>query len=96
MYYFVYILASEKDGKLYIGMTNNLVRRVYEHKTNLSEGFTKKYNVHSLVYFEAFEDPYNAIVREKRLKRWNRSWKIKLIEKENPEWKDLYEFTFLK
>ena len=88
--FYVYILASKKDGVLYIGMTNDLQRRIYEHKKNKVDGFTKKYFVHRLVYFECFKDPYNAILREKRLKKWKRQWKIELIEKENPEWKDLY------
>ena len=90
-YYFVYILASKKNGVLYIGITNDLIRRVYEHKNNIIPGFTKKYNVHNLVYFETFNDSYLAIQREKRLKKWNRAWKIRLIEKDNPEWKDLYD-----
>ena len=88
--YYVYILASKKNGTLYIGMTNNLIRRIYEHKNDLIEGFTKKYQVHHLVYFEIFDDSYNAIVREKRLKKWNREWKIRLIKERNPNWEDLY------
>lgn len=87
---YVYILASKPLGTLYIGVTSNLIKRVYEHKNNLVEGFTSKYNVHSLVYFEHFERIEDAILREKRLKKWNRFWKIKLIEKMNPDWKDLY------
>ena len=90
-YYFVYILASKKNGVLYIGVTNDLVRRVYEHKNNMIKGFTKKYNVHRLIYYETFNDPYHAIQREKRLKKWNRDWKTRLIKKGNPEWKDLYD-----
>ncbi|MBU4311123.1 MAG: GIY-YIG nuclease family protein [Candidatus Omnitrophica bacterium] len=89
--YYVYILASKRNGTLYIGVTNDLVRRVYEHKEGLVEGFTKKYKVDRLVYFEETNDVESAITREKRLKKWNRQWKIELIEKENPEWKDLYE-----
>ncbi|MBD3224041.1 MAG: GIY-YIG nuclease family protein [Caldithrix sp.] len=89
-YFLVYILASRKNGTLYIGMTDDLVRRVYEHKNNLIEGFTKRYNVHNLVYYETYFDSYNAIVREKRLKKWKRAWKIALIETDNPEWDDLY------
>ncbi|TSC93707.1 MAG: putative endonuclease [Candidatus Berkelbacteria bacterium Licking1014_85] len=89
--YFVYILASKKNGTLYIGVTNNLIKRVYEHKNNLIEGFTKKYQVHKLVYFEQTNDVKEAIEREKRLKKWNRRWKIELIEKMNLEWKDLYD-----
>lgn len=88
--YYVYILASQKNGTLYIGVTNNLIKRIYEHKNNLVDGFTKEYNVHNLVYFEPYEDINEAILREKRLKKWNRAWKIKLIEKDNSEWKDLY------
>ena len=89
--YYVYILASKKNGTLYIGVTNDLIRRIYEHKNDLVEGFTKKYSVHRLVYFETVKDIYSAISREKVLKKWNRSWKIRLIEKSNPQWKDLYE-----
>lgn len=89
--YFVYIMASKKNGTLYIGMTNNLIRRVWQHKNNVIEGFTKKYGVHRLVYFESTNDVKAAIVREKQMKKWNRKWKIALIEKENPMWDDLYE-----
>lgn len=88
---FVYIMASKRNGTLYIGVTNNLIKRVYEHKSDLVEGFTKKYSVLKLVYYEQTPDVYSAIEREKRLKKWNRKWKIKLIEKFNPKWKDLYE-----
>ena len=88
--YYVYILASKRNGTLYIGVTNNLIRRVYEHKEGIIEGFTKKYNVKMLVYFEWVTDANGAIKREKQLKKWNRKWKIELIEKNNPEWKDLY------
>ena len=91
--YYVYILASKKNGTLYIGVTNDLVRRVYEHKQGLVEGFTKKYNVKQLVFFEETNDVESAITREKQMKKWNRQWKIELIEKNNPEWKDLYDFT---
>ena len=87
----VYILASKKNGTLYIGVTSNLPKRVWEHKNNLIESFTKKYGVHQLVYFEQLEDMVSAITREKQLKKWNRAWKIHLIEKQNPEWKDLYD-----
>lgn len=89
--YYVYILASKKNGTLYIGVTNNLARRVYEHRNDLIEGFTKKYNVHRLVFYEQFTDINNAIETEKRLKGWNRKWKIELIERTNPGWKDLYD-----
>ncbi|MBI5206071.1 MAG: GIY-YIG nuclease family protein [Nitrospirae bacterium] len=88
--YYVYILASKKNGTLYIGVTSDLVKRIYEHKNNLVEGFTKKYNVHNLVHYEIAEDINSAVTREKQLKKWNRDWKIKLIEKSNPVWKDLY------
>ena len=87
--YWVYILASRIGGTLYVGITNDLVRRVFEHRSGLVEGFTKRYQVSRLVYFEQFDDPYNAIEREKRLKRWRRSWKITLIEAANPNWDDL-------
>lgn len=89
--YYVYILASKKNGTLYIGVTNNLIKRVYEHKNNLVDGFTQKYRVHNLVYYEIYNDVYDAITREKRIKKWKRQWKIELIKKFNPEWKDLYE-----
>ena len=89
-HYYVYILASRIGGTLYIGVTNNLVRRVFEHKSKLIESFTEKYDVVKLVYFEKFDDPENAIKREKRLKKWLRAWKISLIEKDNPNWNDLY------
>ncbi len=88
--YYVYILASKKNGTLYIGVTNNLVKRTYEHKQNEVEGFTRRYNVHNLVYYEIYEDINEAILREKQMKKWNRQWKIKLIEKNNPSWNDLY------
>jgi putative endonuclease len=86
----VYILASHRRGTLYIGVTSDLVKRIWAHKQDLVEGFTKKYQVHSLVYFEQFEDMFTAISREKQLKKWHRVWKIKLIEKDNDEWRDLY------
>ena len=88
--YYVYILASERNCTLYVGVTNDLKRRIYEHKHGLVEGFTKKYNIHNLVYFEETENVNSAIEREKQIKKWNRKWKIEIIEKENPEWKDLY------
>ncbi|WP_407168133.1 GIY-YIG nuclease family protein [Bradyrhizobium sp. ORS 111] len=88
--YYVYILASQIGGTLYIGVTNDLIRRVGEHKLKLVEGFTKQYDVNRLVYFEAFEDIEQAIKREKRLKKWPRAWKVSLIEKDNPDWIDLY------
>ena len=88
--YYAYILASKIGGTLYIGVTNDLVRRVSEHRLKLAAGFTKKYGVLKLVYFEQFDDPENAIRREKRLKKWKREWKIRLIEELNPDWIDLY------
>ena len=88
--YWVYTLASKIGGTLYIGVTNDLVRRVYEHRESLAEGFTRKYEVHRLVYFEQHSDIEAAIQREKRLKKWNRAWKIRLIEESNPNWGDLY------
>ena len=87
--YYVYILASKRNGTLYIGITGNLERRVYEHQQNIIKGFTEKYNVHHLVYYETTSDVQAALQREKQLKKWNRQWKLELIEKENPEWKDL-------
>jgi putative endonuclease len=90
MQYFIYILTSKKNGTLYIGVTSDLIKRVYEHKNELVEGFTQKYAIHNLVYFEATESIESAIMREKQLKKWNRAWKINLIEKSNPVWKDLY------
>jgi putative endonuclease len=88
--YYVYLLASKRNGTLYVGVTNDLVRRVWEHKSDFVKGFTKKYQVHQLVWFEATENVEAAIIREKQIKKWNRAWKLELIEKMNPEWKDLY------
>ncbi len=87
--YFVYMMASKKNGTLYIGVTNDLRRRVSEHKSGTFVGFTQKYNVKRLVFFEPYSDIRDAITMEKRIKKWNRQWKIQLIEKSNPEWKDL-------
>ena len=89
--YYIYILASQKNGTLYIGVTNDLERRVLEHKEKINEGFSSRYNVNMLVYFESFQYINDAILREKRLKKWNRQWKINLIEEENKEWNDLSE-----
>lgn len=89
--YYIYILTNKKHGTLYIGVTNNLIRRVYEHKNGIIEGFTKRYNLNKLVYFEQTNDIKSAILREKRLKKWNRAWKIQLIESINPKWIDLSE-----
>lgn len=88
--YFVYILASQKNGTLYIGVTNNLPKRIWEHKNNVVEGFTQKYNIHLLVYYEQHQEIEQAIIREKQMKKWKRYWKIKLINTMNPEWTDLY------
>ena len=88
--YYVYILASKRNGTLYIGVTSDLVKRVYEHKQGLIPGFTKKYHVHKLVYFEIHNDITQAITREKQIKKWKRLWKLNLVEANNPDWNDLY------
>jgi putative endonuclease len=90
MAYYVYILASRPYGTLYVGVTNDLVRRVYEHREGLADGFTKRYGVRCLVYYETFDGVELAIRREKSLKRWQRPWKIALIERDNPQWGDLW------
>ncbi len=84
-------MASRKNGAIYIGVTNDLLRRVYEHRNEMIDGFTKRYNVRRLVYYEHTNNVYSAIEREKALKKWNRQWKIELIERANPDWDDLYE-----
>lgn len=89
--YYVYILASGRNGTLYIGVTNDLSRRTWEHREGLAPGFTKTYDVHRLVYYETFEDIHAAIARETRLKKWKRQWKIDLIQTRNIFWDDLYE-----
>ncbi len=89
--YYVYILSSAKNGTLYVGVTGNIVKRIYEHKNDLVEGFTKKYQVHNLVYYEVHRHINEAIQREKQIKKWNRSWKIRLIEETNFSWRDLYD-----
>jgi len=89
--YYVYILASERNGTIYVGVTNDLKRRIHEHKNNLTKGFTEKYNIHNLVYYEETNDVNVAIEREKNLKNWKRKWKIELIEKQNSNWNDLYD-----
>jgi putative endonuclease len=89
--YYIYILARKRNGTLYTGVTGDLPRRIYEHKNDFIEGFTKKYGVHNLVYYECWEERDGAIRREKQIKEWKRRWKLELIEKFNPEWKDLYE-----
>jgi putative endonuclease len=86
----IYILASKPNGTLYIGSTSNLPQRIWQHKNNLVDGFSKTHCVYSLVYFEQYDDMYSAICRERQLKRWNRAWKLELIEKNNPKWDDLY------
>ncbi|MDH2350946.1 GIY-YIG nuclease family protein [Bradyrhizobium sp. SSUT18] len=91
MAYYVYILASRRDGAIYVGVTNDLIRRVYEHQIKAVPGFTAKYNITRLVWFETYDDPVSAISREKELKKWKRAWKIQLIEKDNPKWDDRYE-----
>ena len=91
MTYWVYILASKPGGTLYVGVTNNLVRRVYEHREGLADGFTKRYGLKRLVYYERFEDIRDAIQREKTMKHWPRAWKVRLVHGMNPEWDDLYE-----
>ena len=90
MAYYVYLLASDRNGTLYIGVTNDIVRRVFEHKSKAVAGFTKRYGVDKLVWYEIYDDPTSAITREKELKKWRREWKIQLIEKQNPQWLDLY------
>ena len=87
----VYILASKRNGTLYIDVTSNLVKRIWEHKNNLVEGFTKRYGVHNLVWYELHENMESAILREKMLKEWKRTWKLELIENSNPNWHDLYD-----
>jgi putative endonuclease len=86
----VYILASRQNGTLYIGVTSDLAKRVWDHKNDVLERFTKKYGVHRLVYYEMHADMLAAITREKQLKKWNRAWKLELVEEKNPEWKDLW------
>lgn len=86
----IYVLASQRNGTLYIGVTSNLIKRIWEHRGNLVQGFTEKYSVHNLVYYEQAETMEAAITREKQLKKWKRDWKVKLIEKNNPTWRDLY------
>jgi putative endonuclease len=91
MDYYIYILASKRNGTLYIGVTSDLTKRVWQHKQKLVEGFTKKYDVSILVYFEKTSDVKEAIRREKQVKAWKRNWKLRLIEENNPEWHDLYD-----
>jgi putative endonuclease len=88
--YYVYLTASGKHGTLYLAVTNNLVRRIHEHKSKFVPGFTSRYDVTRLVWYEVYDDPTNAIAREKDMKKWRRDWKIRLIEEDNPDWSDLY------
>jgi putative endonuclease len=87
----VYILASKRNGTLYTGITSDLVQRVWQHKNNIIEGFSQKYNVKILVFYEVHDNSESAIIREKQIKKWRRAWKLQLIEKMNPQWRDLYE-----
>jgi len=89
--FYVYIMASRRNGTLYVGVTSNLAQRVWQHKNNFADGFTAKYGVHDLVYCEKHPNAVSAIQREKQIKKWNRMWKLRLIEKTNPNWRDLYE-----
>ncbi|MAS87402.1 MAG: GIY-YIG nuclease [Micavibrio sp.] len=89
--YYVYILAKAKNSTFYVGFTSNLQKRIWEHKEEIADSFTKRYGIKTLVYFEIYDDPETAITREKRLKRWPRKWKMKIIEEFNPDWQDLYE-----
>ena len=91
MTYFVYIMASQKNGTLYVGVTNDLIRRVFEHREGTVAGFTKRYDIKDLVYFEEHDEPRNAIQREKNIKHWSRAWKLALIERQNPDWQDLFD-----
>ena len=89
--FYVYIMAKRQNSTFYVGVTSDLSKRVWEHKNEAADAFTKKYGVKALVYYEAFDDPESAIKREKRLKKWNRPWKMRVIEEMNPKWEDLYE-----
>ncbi len=89
--YYIYMMASKRNGTAYISVTSDLIKRVYEHKGDIIPGFTSKYRVHRLVYYEQYHDANSAIEREKRLKKWNRRWKLELIEKTDPDWRDLYD-----
>lgn len=89
--FYVYMLASARNGTLYLGVTSDLIKRIWEHREGLFEGFTKKYGVKQLVWFEVHTEARAAITREKQLKKWNRDWKINMIQQVNPDWRDLYE-----
>ena len=91
MSYYVYLIASRKDGAIYLCVTNNIVRRIYEHRIKAVPGFASRYNITQLVWFEIYDDPISAISREKEMKKWKRDWKVALIEAQNPQWSDLYE-----
>ena len=91
MAYYVYIMASQRNGTLYVGVTNDLVRRVYEHREGVADGFSRRHDVKTLVFFKVHESIESAIEREKRLKRWQRRWKLEVIERDNPTWRDLWE-----
>ena len=93
--FYVYILANKRNGTLYLGVTSNLVKRVWQHKNGWVEGFTKKYGIKMLVYYEIHEGAENAIKREKQIKKWRRAWKLKLIEEKNLQWRDLYVDTYV-
>lgn len=88
--FYVYILCSKRNGTLYTGVTSDLIKRAYQHRNNLADGFTQKYGIHHLVWYEVHQTAESAIPREKQIKKWNRLWKLRLIEKNNPDWKDLY------
>lgn len=88
--FYIYILASKKNGFLYTGITSNLSKRIYDHKNEITKGHTSKYKIKRLVYFEVYDDFDNAVTREKKLKKWRRQWKVDLIEKDNPDWSELY------
>lgn len=91
MAFYVYLLAGDRNGTLYVGVTKDIVRRICEHKIKAVRGFTKQYGVDRLMWFEAYDDPTNAIAREKEIKKWRRAWKLRLIEQSNPQWVDLYD-----
>ena len=91
MPFYVYLLASERNGTLYLGVTRDLIRRTYQHRTKATPGFTSRYDVQRLVWFETYDDPTAAISREKEIKKWRRAWKLRLIEESNPQWRDRYD-----
>jgi putative endonuclease len=96
MKYYVYILADKKDGNIYVGRTNDLINRTSEHKSDIISNYTKNTGIHNLVYYEEYDEIHKAVTRERQIKKWKREWKIKLIEKSNPEWKDLYTELTIK